>query len=57
MASRELKDSEKEQLTGIQIAIDGIAVIANPQNTIDNLTSEQVNRIYTGEVTNWSEIA
>ena len=57
MASRELKDSEKEQLTGIQIAIDGIAVIANPQNTIDNLTSEQVNRIYTGEVNNWSEIA
>lgn len=58
MASRELKDSEKESgLTGIQIALDGIAVIVSRDNTaVDNLTSEQIMKIYTGEVTNWSEV-
>ena len=58
MASRALKDSEIEKgLVGTQIAIDGIAVIVNKENTaVDSLTSEQIMKIYTGEITNWSEI-
>ena len=57
MASRELKDSEKEAgLTGTSIAIDGIAVIVNKDNAVDNLTTEQVMKIYTGEITTWGEI-
>ncbi len=57
MASRELKDSETSQgVTAKVIATDGIAVIVNKDNNIDNLTSEQVKKIFTGEVTKWSEI-
>jgi phosphate transport system substrate-binding protein len=57
MASRELKDSELAKgLTPVTIAIDGIAVIVNKKNTTDNLTTEAVMKIYTGEITNWSEI-
>ena len=58
MASRALKDSEIEKgLVGTQIAMDGIAVIVNKENTaVDNLTSEQIMKIYTGEIKNWSEI-
>lgn len=57
MASRELKDSEIEKgLTGTQIAIDGIAVVVNKDNTFDGLSSEQVKAIYTGENVTWSEV-
>lgn len=56
MASRSLKDSEKEVLNDTEIAIDGIAIIANKANTIDNLTTENVKDIFTGVVTKWSEI-
>ena len=56
MASRSLKDSEKEQLNGIEIALDGIAIITNSANTIDNLTTENVKDIFTGEITIWSDI-
>lgn len=58
MASRALKDSELEK--GLQptvIAMDGIAVIVNHENTVSNLTQEQVKSIFTGEITDWSEIA
>ena len=57
MASRELKDEEAAELTGQVIALDGIAVIVNKENTIDELTSEDVLNIYTGATTDWSEIA
>lgn len=57
MASRELKDSEKAELTGTQIALDGIAIIVNPENTIDGLTSDQIKGIYTGATTTWSGVA
>ena len=57
MASRALKDEEAAELTGTVIANDGIAVIVNNENTISGLTSEQVQKIYTGEITDWSEIA
>lgn len=57
MASRELKDSEKEAgLTPIVIAMDGIAVIANNENPLQELTSDQIRQIYVGEVLNWNEI-
>lgn len=57
MASRELKDEELESLTAESIAIDGIAVITNTENSIEDLTMEQVRQIFTGEVTTWDEIA
>ena len=56
-ASRALKDGEKE--TGAVenvVAIDGIAVITHKDNTVDNLTSEQLTDIYTGKVTNWKDL-
>ena len=57
MASRALKDSELEAgLTPTTIAMDGIAVIVSADNPAENLTSEQVRAIYTGEITDWSEI-
>lgn len=57
MASRALKDSETEKgLTGVQIALDGIAVIVNKENTLADITSDQVKDIYTGEITDWSEL-
>ena len=57
MASRALKDDEDAQLTDTVIANDGIAVIVNNENAISGLTSEQVQKIYTGEITDWSEVA
>ena len=57
MASRDVKDSEKEAgLNTIKIALDGIAVIVNKDNTLDSITSEQIKNIYTGSLTKWSEI-
>ena len=57
MASRDVKDSEKEAgLNSIKIALDGIAVIVNKDNTLDSITSEQIKNIYIGSLTKWSEI-
>ena len=57
MASRELKDSELEAgLEPMVIAMDGIAVIINKENEKDSLSSETVKAIYTGEVTDWTEV-
>jgi len=57
MASRAIKDSEiSKGLTGIVIAMDGIAVIVNKANTTTNLTLEQVKEIYTGTTTVWSDV-
>lgn len=56
MASRDLKDSEKETLTATAIALDGIAIIVNPANPIENITSENVKNIFTGAKTTWSEV-
>lgn len=58
MASREIKDSELEQgLVPTVIAIDGIAVIVNQDSAVGSLTSQNVLDIFTGAVTDWSEIA
>jgi len=58
MASRELKDSELSGgLEPKVIAIDGIAVIVNKANTTNELTTEQVKNIYTGQVASWEEVS
>ena len=57
MASRDLKDSEtSEGAQATVIATDGIAVIVNPESAVEDLTSDQVKQIFTGEITSWSEI-
>lgn len=56
LSSRDLKDGEKEALNETVVAIDGIAVIVNPENPVDDLTVDQIAKIYTGEITNWSEV-
>lgn len=54
MASRDLKDSETEAgLTGTTIAMDGIAVIVNQENSLSDISSETVKAIFTGEITSW----
>lgn len=56
-ASRELKGDELEWgLTEHVIAHDAIAVVINPNNPVENLTLEEVNKIFTGEIENWSEV-
>jgi phosphate transport system substrate-binding protein len=58
-ASREVKASEMEEypdLVPTPIAADGIAVVVNPSNSIDALSMEQVEGIFTGQITNWSEV-
>jgi len=57
MASRELKEEELAELTSEPLAIDGIVVIVHPDNTVEDLTMEQVRQIYTGEVTTWADVA
>lgn len=54
-ASRELK-AEESGVTGIVIAIDGIAVIIHPENPLSDLSFEQIQAIFRGEITNWSEV-
>lgn len=57
-ASRELKESEKELgLTEYRIAVDGIAIVVHPENeAVEDLTLEQVRKIFSGEITNWKEL-
>lgn len=58
MASRELKESELEKgLKGIVMAMDGIAVIVNNENPVDELSVDTIKDIYKGEKTKWSEVA
>lgn len=57
MASRELKDSETAKgVTATKIAMDGIAVIVNKDNSCSELTSDQIRKIYIGETTQWSDL-
>ena len=56
-ASRALSDDEKSQgIVENIVAIDGIAVAVNKNNTVKNVTKEQLTKIYTGEITNWKEL-
>ena len=57
LSSRALKDEETAQgLTGTTFALDGIAIIVNNENTVEDLTLEQIKGLATGEITNWSEV-
>ena len=57
LSSRSLKDEEKaEGLTETVLAYDGIAIIVNPENPVTDLSLEDIAKIYTGEITNWSEV-
>ncbi|WP_353097622.1 substrate-binding domain-containing protein [Tissierella praeacuta] len=56
MASRALKDSEKAELKDIAIALDGIAVITNPANTLNDISLENIKNVFIGELINWSDI-
>ena len=57
LASRDLTDDEKSSgLTQTTIAIDGIAMIVNPNNGVEDLTLDQIAKIYTGEITNWKDV-
>lgn len=57
MASRELKDEEaSEGLDSQEIALDGIAVIVNTANAVEDLSMDQLMKIFTGEITSWSEL-
>lgn len=54
--SRSLKEAEAAELTGTVVALDGIAMIVNNENTVEDLTLEQIYDIYTGAVDNWSDV-
>ncbi len=57
MASRALKPDENEQgLIGHRLAVDGVSIIVNSKNSLDGLTRQQVVQLFTGEITNWSEL-
>ena len=56
MASRELKESELKRLKPIVIAMDGLAIIVNKENSISNLKSDQIRGIFKGEIVSWNEI-
>lgn len=57
MASRELKDSETSQgVEGTIIAMDGIAIIVNSNNTLEDITTDQIKSIFTGETTSWGDL-
>ena len=57
LSSRDLKDEEKASgLTGTVLAYDGIAIVVNPENPVTDLSLETIADIYTGEITNWSEV-
>lgn len=56
MSSRELKSEEASQVDGTVIAHDGIALIVNPANQVENITLEEIKGIYTGTITNWKDL-
>ncbi len=57
LSSRDLKAEEKESgLKATVLAYDGIALVVNPENPVTDLSLEMVAKIYTGEITNWSEV-
>lgn len=56
LSSRDLKDEEKTKLEEKIVAIDGIAIVVNPENPIKNLSVEQIAALYKGEIKNWNEL-
>ena len=56
LSSRALKDDEKADVDGTTIALDGIAIIVNKASKVEDLTVDQLKQMFTGEITNWSEV-
>ena len=56
LSSRALKDDEKADVDGTTIALDGIAIIVNNASKVEDLTIDQLKQMFTGEITNWSEV-
>lgn len=56
LSSRALKDEEKNDVDGTVIALDGIAIIVNNASKVEDLTVDQLKQMFTGEITNWSEV-
>ena len=56
MSSRELKSEEASQVDSTVIAHDGIALLVNPANKVENVSLEEIKDIYTGKITNWKEL-
>ena len=56
LSSRSLKDDEKADVEGTTIALDGIAIIVNNASKVEDLTVDQLKQMFTGEITNWSEV-
>ena len=56
LSFRALKDDEKADVEGTTIALDGIAIIVNNASKVEDLTVDQLKQMFTGEITNWSEV-
>lgn len=57
LSSRALKDDEKASgLTETILALDGIAIVVNPENPVSDLDVDTIAKIYTGEITNWKDV-
>ena len=56
LSSRALKNDEKADVEGTTIALDGIAIIVNNASKVEDLTVDQLKQMFTGEITNWSEV-
>ena len=56
LSSRALKDDEKNDVDGTIVALDGIAIIVNKDSKVEDLTVDQLKQMFTGEITNWSEV-
>ena len=57
LSSRALKDDEKNDVDGTIVALDGIAIIVNKDSKVEDLTVDQLKQMFTGEITNWSEVS
>ena len=56
LSSRALKSEEAENLKAEVVAVDGIALVVNPKNTVSDLSLEEIAAIYTGKIKNWNEV-
>ena len=55
-SSRKLKDEESEKLDATVVGLDGIALVVNPANKLEDITLEDLAKVYSGEITNWKEL-
>lgn len=55
-SSRKLKDDEAEKLDATVIGLDGIALVVNPTNKLEDITIEDLAKVYSGEITNWKDL-